>query len=84
MDFLQVVLNGQNIGIGLTGIALFSGIGFAIQKNINNRFAKKADKAATEREFDLMNQKINRKADQSVVTRMAEQVDTIYNLLIKK
>lgn len=84
MELLQVIFSGQNIGIAVAGVIGFSGIGLAVQKNINNRFAKKADKEATKREFDLMNQKINEKADREVVNKMSKQVDTIYNHIIEK
>lgn len=84
MDLLQIIFSGQNITIGLTGLAVISGIGFTFHSNLNKRLSRKADKEATNREFDLMHEKINKKADATVVRHMAEQVNEIHSKLMNQ
>lgn len=83
LHLLQVLFTTENIVIGLSGTAIISSIGIAINSNFNRRISKKADKEATVRELDNIHAKINLKADKELVTKMSEQVAQIHNKLMK-
>ena len=82
MDYLLQITN-QHIALGISGVAVLSTFILTIIANVNKKISKKADKEATEREFNNVHHRINEKADRSVVNNMAEQIDKIYNHLMK-
>ena len=63
ITILQIVVDQPYIALGVTVVGLFTTVAIYVNSSINKRFSKKADKEATEREFNLMHDKINEKVN---------------------